>query len=278
MVEYLSSTQFASWLLSIENQGADALGLCIVKDKRSGASNTLYWVEFEWGMWINIKLGDIVIGFRYYSRWRAYHWALLFCSSCILWAINNQQIHSLMAPYGHINSIFSPILLISLLGEIWPSHYCVLHFTALLWCRYHHFRLACLYLAAKVENEFIDGTDLIARIHPKATIEELFAAEQELLIVHPCHMFRWGNNSQALDFQLCVHHPHNCLHAYLADIRLLTKEIISEPSSPRAAEIISQSNSKNIISNWMKHAEAAANHLSVRSILRLLSRISVISL
>ena len=40
-----------------------------------------------------------------------------------------------------------------------------------------------MYLAGKVENEFMDGTDMIAKIHPKCTIEELFAAEQELLIV-----------------------------------------------------------------------------------------------
>jgi len=47
-----------------------------------------------------------------------------------------------------------------------------------------YFRLACLFLSGKVEEDFIKIEDLISKVYKKATVDGILQSEQKLLTVH----------------------------------------------------------------------------------------------
>jgi hypothetical protein len=66
-------------------------------------------------------------------------------------------------------------------------------------------RLACLFLASKIEENFISPDALISKFFEKASPEMILRKEQELLV--------------ALNFHLNIFHPHTAITTFLSHYR-----------------------------------------------------------
>eukprot|EP00981_Chlorochromonas_danica_P011390 scaffold3993_cov161-Ochromonas_danica.AAC.4 len=90
-------------------------------------------------------------------------------------------------------------------------------------CFMYYPRLATIFLAGKTENHFVSLHELV-KIYSKASNESVLEAEMLLL--------------DQLKFDLKVHHPQNCVHSLLADMKRMTSQDHPEIDKNKLSEAI----------------------------------------
>lgn len=82
--------------------------------------------------------------------------------------------------------------------------------------------LACLFVAGKIEDDYVDSQSLL-KYHNKCSVEALMKAEMELL--------------EGLKFELKLFHAHNCAHGFITDIRITVVDPFFASNKERYSDI-----------------------------------------
>jgi hypothetical protein len=83
--------------------------------------------------------------------------------------------------------------------------------------------LTCMFLAGKIEDQFISIEKDLLRISNKFTMNQILASELDLFEVlytpslYPSQPFNLFLSCQGIHFDLKIHHPQTCVHGLLGD-------------------------------------------------------------
>lgn len=118
--------------------------------------------------------------------------------------------------------------------------------------------LASLFIAGKVENDYLKVDDLVSKVSKKCSPDMVLATELVVL--------------QELNFNLKVFHPHNTAHALFADM----KRVIRNSNLQRGLDIEQQQ--RDLYRNWQSEVEALLDNIIMCSSIPLCHSPTVISI